>query len=217
MNYTAAHLGDYLVRGPLGDGTAMARSPLVPAAALWKPVYSAGASDLTLAPLVALGLSLILQVWLSRTVWGYEARACGSNPQAALRAGIAVGRWQGRLFLLSGGMAGLAGALEVLSVHHRFYAAFSPGYGYDGVAVAFLVNGAPGWLWLSSAILASMRASDKWLQLSLGVSPNTVHILVAFLLIVMTCQSGWKHLWAQLAGAPRVGDEVDSLGVETHP
>jgi ABC-type uncharacterized transport system permease subunit len=192
LNYVAVYLAEYLVRGPLGDGSAMGRSPVIPAGAVWQPIFQSGAGELTLAPFVVVALSLIVQVWFSRTVWGFEATATGSNLQAAARAGVAVELWRKRLFVASGALAGLAGALEVVAVHHRFYAAFSPGYGFDGITVAFLVGASPGWLWVSSVLLASLRAADKWLQLALGISPNVVWIIIAVLLLAVTSQTGWK-------------------------
>jgi simple sugar transport system permease protein len=156
---------------------------------------------------MALFLSLALHVWVFRTYWGFEARACGANPDAARVAGVPVAHWQRRLFVLSGALAGLAGALEVGAVDHRFYAAFSPGYGFDGITVAFLVNAIPGWLWLSSLLLASLRASDKWLQLSLGVSPKTILILEGVFLLSVACQTG-RLSWSRRGRrnlAPSIG------------
>lgn len=194
LNYVAIYLAEYLVRGPLGDGSAMARTPVIPEQAVWKPLIQMGTLGITAAPLLVLILSLLAQAWFCRTVWGFEATAVGCNAIAAERAGIDVPRWRTRLFVTSGAIAGLAGALEVLTVHHRFYAAFSPGYGFDGITVAFLVKGEPGWLWMSGLLLATLRAADKWLQLALGISPNVILILVAMLLLAVTCQGGWDRL-----------------------
>jgi simple sugar transport system permease protein len=188
LNYVAIYLADYLVRGPLGDGTAMARTAEIPAAAAMVPWGQAGTAGITLAPFVALFLTLLFQVWVYRTTWGYEVRAIGINALAAARAGITVTRWSAVVFSGSGVLAGLAGALEVAAVHHRFYAAFSPGYGFDGIAVAFLVKGIPGWLWLSSLLLATLRAADKWLQIILDISPNAVLVIEAVILLAVTCQ-----------------------------
>lgn len=206
LNYVAIYLVDYLGRGPLGDGTAMARTAEIPAASVWPVWWKLGTLGVTAAPLVALLLSFGFHLWRYQTCWGYEATACGSNPLAARSAGIAVARWQTRNFLLSGALAGLAGALEVVAVHHRFYAAFSPGYGFDGITVAFLVNNVPGWAWLSSLLLASLRSADKWLQISLGISPNTIIVLQAVLLIFVACQAGfrfshafgWRHMLGRI-------------------
>jgi general nucleoside transport system permease protein len=199
MNYVAIYVADYLVRGPLGDGTALARTPVIPVAARWETLWQAAAVDLTLAPLVALLLSLAAQVWLVRTVWGYEVTAIGSNALAAELAGIRVSSWQRGVFVASGMLAGLAGALEVVAVHHRFYASFSPGYGFDGITVAFMVNAAPGWLWLSSLIMATLRASEKWLQLLVGISPNAILMIEAVLLLVVASQEFYRDLLLRLA------------------
>jgi ABC-type uncharacterized transport system permease subunit len=194
LNYTAIYLAEYLVHGPLGDGSAMARTPSIPAQAVLPALVEVGALGVTAAPLLALVLAMMAQGWFSWTIWGFEATAVGSNSTAAARAGIDVVRWRTRLFVTSGALAGLAGALEVLAVHHRFYAAFSPGYGFDGVTVAFLVKGAPGWLWVSSLLLATLRSADKWLQLALGISPSIILIMIAILLMAVNCQSGWTRL-----------------------
>lgn len=189
LNYVAIYLADYLVRGPLGDGSAMARTAEIPQVSIWAAWWKIGTMGLTAAPVVALTLACILHIWLFRTSWGYEVIACKNNPFAARTAGISVDRWQIRAFVLSGALAGLAGALEVVATHHRFYAAFSPGYGFDGITVAFLVNNVSGWTWLSAILIASLRSADKWLQLALGISPNTILVLQAVLLITVACQA----------------------------
>jgi general nucleoside transport system permease protein len=212
LNYVAIYVAEYLVRGPLGDGSAMARTPVIPEQAVWEPLIQMGTLGITAAPLLALILSLLAQAWLCRTIWGFEATAVGCNAIAAERAGIDVPRWRTRLFLTSGAIAGLAGALEVLTVHHRFYAAFSPGYGFDGITVAFLVKGEPGWLWMSGLLLATLRAADKWLQLALGISPNVILILVAMLLLAVACREGWVRLvprWLRSLWSPSQTPPVD--------
>ena len=209
MNYAAIYLADYLVLGPLGDGTAMGRTPEIPAGAVWGPLWHFGSQGMTAAPIFALAAVVLAQVWLSGTVWGFEVRATGSNPDAARAAGVSVGAWQWRLFLLSGAVAGLAGALEVVSVHHRFYRAFSPGYGFDGITAAFLVNAVPVWLPFSALLLAGLRAADKWLQISLGVSPSVILVIQAVLLLSVACREGLQSVWrgfGEWAGKSRSGN-----------
>jgi simple sugar transport system permease protein len=131
-------------------------------------------------------------------VWGYEVKATGSNIAAAKAAGISVDAWQRRLFVASGALAGLAGALEVCAVHYRFYRAFSPGYGFDGITVAFLVNGTPAFLSVGALLLASLRSADKWLQLALGVSPGAVLVIQAVILLSVACSQGFQFAWFKL-------------------
>ena len=193
LNYLATYLCDLLVMGPLGDGTGMGRTPEIASRAVWPLLWHAGAQGVTAAPFLALLLSLLAQAWLTRTTWGFEVRAAGCGPESARTAGIDVTSWQRRMFILSGALAGLAGALEVAAVHYRFYRAFSPGYGFDGITAAFMVNAAPGWVWLSGLLLAGMRSADKWLQISLGISPSTIYVIQAFLLLAVASREG---LWS---------------------
>jgi general nucleoside transport system permease protein len=81
-------------------------------------------------------------VWflLNRTRKGYEIRLIGDNPRAARYAGIDIGRTIILVMLVSGALAGLAGATEVAGVVHRLQDNFSPGYGFTGIIVAFLAR-----------------------------------------------------------------------------
>ena len=188
LNYVAVYLAEYLVLGPLGDGTALGRTAVVAETARWPHLIAGRAGGLTAAPMLALLLCAAVQVGFSRTVGGYEVTVSGCNASAAALAGIDVPKLQRRVFLASGGLAGLAGAFEVVAVHERFYRAFSPGYGFDGITAAFLVGGSPGWLWLSGLVLGTLRSADKWLQLALGISPGAIWIIQAVLLLVAACR-----------------------------
>ena len=86
---------------------------------------------------VAAGLVWFL---LNRTRKGYEIRLIGDNPRAARYAGIDIGRNIILVMLISGGLAGLAGAAEISGVVHRLQDNFSPGYGFTGIIVAFLAR-----------------------------------------------------------------------------
>jgi simple sugar transport system permease protein len=86
-------------------------------------------------------LAVAAAIWLRRTVAGYELQAVGANPKAARFAGIRTERVIVGAMLASGALAGLGGAVQVLAYEGRFYAGFSPGYGFDGLGVALLAGG----------------------------------------------------------------------------
>ncbi|MFZ2446836.1 MAG: ABC transporter permease [Syntrophobacteraceae bacterium] len=188
LNYIAIYLCGYLVSGPLGDGSAMGRTPPIPPGAEMPAIALGGSLSLTPGPFLAVLLCFAACLWLSKTVWGFEARCVGANPEAALNAGVAASKWQARIFMLSGALAGFAGAIEVVAVHHRFYRSFSPGYGFDGLTAAFLTNCSPEWLWLSVLFIASLRSADKYLQIGLNVSPNFIWVIQAVLLLCVACK-----------------------------
>ena len=98
---------------------------------------------------VILALLTAVLVWffLWKTTWGFEIRTVGANPNAARYAGISVARNIILAMALSGGLAGLAGAVEVTGVDlqgTRYLAlGFSSGYGFDAIAVALLGRSHP--------------------------------------------------------------------------
>jgi ABC-type uncharacterized transport system permease subunit len=145
MNYVAIYLTHYLVNGPLRDpATRQTATPTVlPTAQLWSLPGSATnfSAGFFLALLAAAAVAFLLR----RTALGFEIRAVGLGPDAARAAGISVPRTIVTTMCLSGALAGLAGAVEVLAVHHRYLDQFSPGYGFDSIAVALLGGlNAPG-------------------------------------------------------------------------
>ncbi len=79
-------------------------------------------------------------VWylLSRTRFGYEIRLIGDNPNAAKYAGVNIGAMIVFVFMLSGGLAGIAGMSEVTGVVHRLQDRISPGYGFTAIIIAWL-------------------------------------------------------------------------------
>ncbi len=136
----------FWVFGPWSDG-GFQMSPRFPREA-WLPRltdYSDLVDDFAgltvhLGFVLAVVAALLLWVFLNRTRKGYEIRLIGDNPRAAKYAGINIGRTIILVMLISGALAGLAGATEVSGVVHRLQDNFSPGYGFTGIIVAFLAR-----------------------------------------------------------------------------
>jgi ABC-type uncharacterized transport system permease subunit len=163
MNYIAIYLTQYLVTKVWKDPNSM--SPQTPEAlpSAWLPTLIEG-TRLSVGLVIALVTALILWYLLKRTVWGYELRAVGANPEAARAAGIQVSRVIWASMAISGAIGGLAGAVEVLGVHHRYYDQFSPGYGFDGIAVALLGNNHPLGAVLAGFVFGAMKNGAVYMQ-----------------------------------------------------
>ena len=80
---------------------------------------------------------------------------------------------------LSGGLAGLAGAVEVLGLRYRLYDSFSPGYGYDAIAVALLANSAPLATVLAAGFLWCAAGGRESVQQTLSIEMSLVLIIQA--------------------------------------
>jgi ABC-type uncharacterized transport system permease subunit len=90
----------------------------------------------------AIGLIAAVSIYilLQRTPLGYEIRAVGSNPLASRFKGANLSKILIIVMLVSGGLAGLAGAGELFGVQHRLRLDISPGYGFTGMLVAMLAG-----------------------------------------------------------------------------
>ena len=90
---------------------------------------------------LAILTAIVMAAVLAFTKWGYEVRLSGANPHAARYAGIPVRRRIIVAMLISGGIAGAAGMLEVAGTVHRLQGGISNNFGYLGIMVAVLARG----------------------------------------------------------------------------
>ncbi|WP_207460676.1 ABC transporter permease [Azospirillum sp. SYSU D00513] len=136
---------------------------------------------------LAIALVLALALWLidARTVWGYENRAVGANPRAAAFAGISVTRVMLRTALLSGGLAGLAGAAEVTGLRGYLTLDLSPGFGYAGIVVAMLAQLHPVGAVGAAVFIAGLFVGADAMSRAMPVPNYIADVLVAASLLCM--------------------------------
>jgi len=127
-------------------------------------------------------MAYLVYLLLFKTTWGMELRMVGANPNAAKYAGIKITRATVVAMALSGALAGMAGANEVLGVNYRLLPAFSSGYGFDSIALALLGKTHPLGVILSSLLFGFLRNGARSMQLAVGVPIDIVSILQAVIL-----------------------------------
>lgn len=195
LNFVGIQLVAYLVdpiEGPMGErGASYAQSHVI-AESAELPILIRGTSlhaGLLLGLALAVGLYLVIRY----TPIGFRLRMLGGNPLAARFAGLSERREILVVMLLSGGIAGLAGAAEVAGLRHRLYDRFSPGYGYDGIAVALLAGSNPLAVILSAAFFGGLRAGANAMQQSTGIETSVVLIIQALtiLFVILGPLRGW--------------------------
>lgn len=182
LNFIAVHAVGYLVRGPLQEPLRIyPQSSEIPAALRIDPMWSA--SRLSWGFLIAIGAALTLWWVLKRTAAGFRIRLIGANPEAAQSTGrIDVPSLTIRVFLLSGALAGLAGAIEVLAVTGALYENLSPGYGYTAIAVALLARLNPLAVIPSAIIFGALEAGAASMQRDAGIPSVVVWVVEAVVL-----------------------------------
>ncbi len=174
-----------LLDGAMKDPTAMG----------W-PQSVALQADLELSKLVEqsrLHTGLIFAVALAVLVWivmrfttlGFDIRATGANAKAAAFAGVNITRTVVLTALLSGALAGLAGAIEVAGRTSYVTLDMSPGYGYSGIVVAMLAGLHPLGVIAASIFVAGMLVGADSMSRAVGVPTYIADVIVAASLISM--------------------------------
>lgn len=199
LSFVAIQLTDYIVRQHFSAREVAAETVSTPVIgdnaqlAQLIPPYLASFA-LPLAVLVAVGLAVLFR----STVFGYEARVSAASQSVAEYGGIRTGRIFIIAMFLSGAVAGLAGAGEVMGVHHRFITRFSLTTGFDGIAVAFIGRNHPGGILLAALFLAALKSGAIALERTTDISRAIVVVLTALALLFLTIgyqrEIGWQWL-----------------------
>ncbi len=184
LNFVAEALVSLMVQGPMQEPSGIyPQSAAIPGAT--RLPFLPG-TRLHLGFLAAIVLAGALAFVLAQTVWGFRLRAAGAAPKAAELIGrVDAGRFAGVALLISGAVAGLAGALEVGGVSYALYQNLSPGYGFTAIAVALLARGHPLGIVASGILFGALEAGAGAMQRDAGVPSVTVYVVEAVVILVV--------------------------------
>ena len=198
LNFIVLLLVSLMLDGPMKDPTAMG----------W-PQSVALMGELELAKLIpqtrvhsglllAMALAVALWALMKYTVLGFDIRALGANPRAAAFSGVPVTRTMVAVALLSGALAGLAGAIEVAGRTSYLTLDMSPGYGYSGIVIAMLAALHPLAVVVASVFVAGMLVGADSMSRAVGVPTFIADVIVAASLIsvlVATLLTQYRVRW----------------------
>ena len=137
-------------------------------------------TDLNMGFVVAVLVAILIGILLKRTKLGYELRAVGFNPEAARFTGIGVERSIVTCMLISGGICGLAGALNItgISPHTITTLASQEGYGFNGLSVAFIAGCSSIGCIPASLLFSGLSYGGMTVQQLLGVPSEIINIMI---------------------------------------
>ncbi len=145
---------------------------------------------------VALAAIAFCYLFVYRTRWGYALRMTGLNKDFAAYAGISVTAVIIYSQVISGAIAGLAGAADVLGLYRRFQWQMLPGYGFDGIIIAILARNHPLGVPIAALFLAYIRSGASIMSRMTDVSAEMVAIIQGIMILLVTAQaflSKWRH------------------------
>ena len=183
LNFVAEALVSWVVTGPLQESRrAYPQSdPIAVSAHL--PLLT---GRLHLGFVIALLVAFGCWAFFAYTRLGFEFRAAGAGPQAAATVGgIPVTRRLAQALMVSGAIAGLAGAVEVSGVSFALFQNLSPGYGFTGIAVALLARLDPRAVIVSGVFFGALEAGAAGMQRDAGVPSVVVYVVEAVVIVAV--------------------------------
>jgi general nucleoside transport system permease protein len=179
MVYVAIQLTNYLIEGPwLVPNSTWPSTALVPATYKLPIVWPGTLVNAGI--IVALIAIIVLDLVVRRTTFGLWVRAIGGNERASEVIGLPTRPLIIAALAASGAFAGLAGAVEVLGVRGRLLEGFSPGYGFEAIAIALLGRLNPLGVAAASLLFGALDAGAAGLQVaSAGISSAIAPVIEA--------------------------------------
>ena len=183
LNFIMLLAVSLMLDGPMKDPTAMG----------W-PQSVALQGELELSKLIAqtrlhsglIGatvLAVVLWAVMKYSVLGFDLRALGANARAAAFVGVPVTRTVVLVALMSGALAGLAGAIEVAGRTGYVTLDMSPGYGYSGIVIAMLAALHPLGVLAASVFVAGVLVGADSMSRAVNVPTYIADVIVAASLI----------------------------------
>ena len=218
MNFVATSIANFSVApsGPFVSSSQPSATDMIPAGAQL-PILIQG-TRLHAGFIVALA-AVVFALWLLyRAPGGFQLRLMGANPGAAEASGISIRKVTILALLGSGALGGLAGAVQVLGVYGRFYASFSPGYGFDAIAVALLGGLSPVGVVAAAFFFAMLHSGSVQMQAIAGISREMVGVVSGLVVAFVAAQPAVFRVlsrWQQGGSSPDRTPARTEAGVET--
>ena len=195
LNFVAAIFLKVLLQGPMHEAGSQLRSEELPELACLPHIFLHGKrTDLHIGFFIAIACAILLSGVLRFTTFGFHLRATGANPIASRFAGIRVGAVAVATLCLSGGLAGLAGAIQLAGVPSYLLLpdTASSGYGFTGIAVALLGRLSPLGVVLAALFFGWLQTAFAALETELHVPFLTLQATQGSILIAMLILTNLK-------------------------
>ncbi len=191
LNFIAVNIVSYVAGGPLMQEGAPYPYSEQFRQSLWLPILMP-MTDAHYGVVYGVMLALILFVVLRYTTVGFRLDAIGRNATAARYAGIRVKRNVVWIMFAAGALGGLAGTFECLGLKYRLYHHFAPGFGLDGVVVAFMAALNPILAPVAAFFLAGLKAGALSMQRAVGLESTVIEAVQGLVIILVAASFGLK-------------------------
>jgi simple sugar transport system permease protein len=199
-NFIAALALVYVASGPLKDGSGSGEIAAArPVAAALRISTSTGVSFALIAIVAIVGVLMWLVV--ERTAFGVLGSLAGRNPVMVVWQGARSSRIGLAAFVFSGGLAGLAGALELLGPSGRLLSGFAPTLGFSAILIALVAGLSVPATAVVSIFFGGLAAASLYLPVIAGYPAAAIDIINAAITLLITARAWPSFLRRRRAAA----------------
>lgn len=185
LNFIAENFTSYLVSGPMKvEGTVAQSEQIQNSARLPNLVETPRLSS---GIFIFLALTILMYLVMKYTKYGFEIRVNGENALAAETGGISSAKTMESAMFISGAIAGIGGAVIVAGVNGRFIEGFSPGFGWDGVAVASLAGLSMIGNIFSALLFGVLKSGATVVSRTARIPYDFIVVIQAFIVLLLGC------------------------------
>ncbi len=130
----------------------------------------------------------------ARCARGFEVRVVGMNPQVAQYAGMNIRGNQLAAMLIGGGLAGIGGCVELMSVQSRLVQGFSSGLSFQGISVALLGDCSPAGIFFSSVLYGALNAGSGRMQMLADVPVSALEITQSLIVLFLAGREIFRYM-----------------------
>jgi simple sugar transport system permease protein len=204
LNYVAIDIGTYMIStgAPLSPANGNGTSTATITSAAWFPTI--GNSQFHWGFVVPLAAAALVFVVLYLTPLGYEIRMVGANAPFAHYGGVAVRRVIITAMALSGALAGIGGAVQVMGFAHAYNTTFPlPQWGFTGVTVALLARLEPIGVIVAALLYALLEEGGQLMEDNTSVDHSIIGVIQGLLILFVTVQVTVRW-WRRRGAVPLV-------------
>ena len=189
LGYVAIRVLQYAVHGPWKDAASLGFPQARPFPDSHR-LPGLGVGRLHAGVIVAVVAAIAVGLLISRTRWGFDLRVVGGNNEAARRAGLPVKRLIATSMMVGGGLAGVAGMVQLAGAEFQARPEIAGLYGFLGFLVSWLSGHSPGWIVVAGLAIGAITVGGDGLQIGAGLPGASVNILMALLLLSVLGRRG---------------------------
>ena len=201
MNAIAVQIMNFMLRGPMIDPVQLEKASKIPQTARLAEAFRLprlAPTRLHLGFIIAIALAILVYIILWRTTLGYRIRAVGQNPHASRYGGIRVRRRIVTALLLSGALAGIAGAIQVYGVNYRMITdgsstGFTGGAGFNGIVAALFGQLHPIGTIPASIFFGALLVGANKMQRAVQIPSALIGALNGLVVIFVVSSEIWRN------------------------